>query len=110
MGMDWGTPIYAPADAHVAAKMVATWGSDPYFNFLVGKIVGKGRVLVYTDEWINYTGQWDSSGLSTDPACANFVPQKLYQTAQFWYNMIHWTQPDATCFKIVDVQQPVSLW
>jgi len=112
VGMNWGPPISAPSDAYVAAKIPATWGNDPYFNVLVAKVVGKGRVLVYSDEWITYTSQWDGSGLSStsDPKCANFLPQKIYQTAQFWYNMIRWTQPSATCFKIVDTQQPVTIW
>jgi hypothetical protein len=111
VGMNWGPPITAPADAYVVAKIPAAWGSDPYFNVLVGKIVGKGRVLVFSDEWITYTSQWNGSGLSStnDPNCADFLPQTIYQTAQFWYNMIRWTQPNATCFTIVD-KQPVTIW
>jgi hypothetical protein len=34
----------------------------------------------------------------------------VYQTAQFWYNMIKWSQPSAACFEIVDEQQPVVIW
>ncbi len=30
------------------------------------------------------------------------------RTARFWYNMIKWSQPSATCFRIVDAQQPVE--
>jgi hypothetical protein len=81
-------------------------------NALVGKLVGKGHVLVYADEWITYTSQWNGQGNSSanDPNCVGFLPQNDYQTAQFWYNMIKWSQPSATCFKIVDGQQPVTIW
>lgn len=106
VGFDNGRSITAPADAHVAAT--AAGGA----NALVGKVVGKGRVLAYADEWITYTTQWNGQGnpSASDPTCANHLPQDAYQTAQFWYNMIKWVQPRATCFKIVDGQQPVTIW
>lgn len=47
---------------------------------------------------------------STNAACHGSLPQDVYQTAQFWYNMIKWVQPSATCFKIVDVEQRGILW
>jgi hypothetical protein len=105
IGLENGHSINAPADAHVVA---AVWG----LNALVGKLVGKGHVLAYADEWITYTSQWNGAGnpKSSDPTCAGYLPQQAYQTAQFWYNMIKWSQPSATCFKIVNEQQPVSLW
>ena len=107
VGVANGRTINAPADAHVAATSDATSG-----NLLVGKVVGKGRALVFTDEWITYTSQWNGVGNqnSTNTACTGYLPQDKYQTAQFWYNMIRWTQPSATCFKIVDKQQPVIVW
>jgi hypothetical protein len=77
----------------------------------VGKLTGKGRVLLYADEWITYTDQWDGHNQNNDPSCKGFTPQDLYQTAQFWYNMIHWTQPGATCFTIVNTPEtPISVW
>ena len=105
VGLDNGRSINAPADAHVAATIGAK-------NALVGKLVGKGHVLVYADEWITYTSQWNGEGnpSASDPSCKGFLPQDTYQTAQFWYNMIKWSQPSATCFKIVDSQQPVTIW
>jgi hypothetical protein len=108
VGLDNGRSINAPADAHVAA----TVPGPPIKNALVGKVVGKGHVLVYCDEWITYTTQWNGSGnpKTSDPSCAGSLPQDVYQTAQFWYNMIKWSQPSATCFKIIDVQQPVVIW
>ena len=107
VGMDGGHTISAPADAHVAAT---TTNASSVSNWLVGKIVGKGRVLVFADEWITYTSQWTGQGNQNDPSCKGFLPQDLYQIAQFWYNMIRWTQPNANCFKIVDNQQPVIVW
>jgi hypothetical protein len=109
VGMDGGHTITAPADAHVAAT---TTNASSVSNWLVGKIVGKGRVLVFADEWIAYTDQWSGQGTQylNDPSCKGFLPQDLYQIAQFWYNMIRWTQPNANCFKIVNSQQPVIVW
>jgi hypothetical protein len=56
VGLDNGRSINAPADAHVAATVAGPK------NALVGKLVGKGRVLVYADEWITYTTQWNGQG------------------------------------------------
>jgi hypothetical protein len=107
IGIDNGRSINAPADAHVAATM-----NNGTTNLLVGKIIGQGRVLAYSDEWITYTSQWTGAGNpnSTNPTCQGYLPQDKFQTAQFWYNMIRWTQPYATCFKIVDNKQPVNIW
>ena len=107
IGMANGRSIVAPADAHVAAT-----ASNGSYNLLVGEIVGQGRVLVYSDEWITYTNQWSGAGLAnaTNPTCQGYLPQDRFQTAQFWYNMIRWTQPKATCFKIVDSHQTVTVW
>jgi hypothetical protein len=107
VGLDGGHPINAPADAHVAA--ITTNGTN-VSNWLVGKLANKGRVLVYADEWITYTSQWTGQSNQNDPSCTGFWPQDVYQIAQFWYNMIRWTQPKADCFKIVDKTQPVTLW
>ena len=106
VGLDNGRSINAPADAHVAATVAGPK------NALVGKLVGKGHVLAYADEWITYTTQWNGQGnpSETDLNCNGFLPEENYQTAQFWYNMIKWSQPRATCFKIVDTQQPVIIW
>jgi hypothetical protein len=109
IGIDGGRPISAPADAHVAAM---TTDATSVRNWLVGKITGKGRVLAYADEWITYTDQWDGQDgqYLNDPSCKGFLPQDLYQTAQFWYNMIHWAQPAANCFTIVDTTTPITIW
>jgi uncharacterized membrane protein len=105
VGFEGGHSIVAPADAHVAATVSA-------LPVLVGKLVGKGRVLMFGDEWITYTSQWNGVGnpSTTDPSCAGFLPQDKYQIAQFWYNMIRWSQPTAKCFTIVDSTTPVTIW
>ncbi|MES1207742.1 MAG: hypothetical protein ABUS79_17540 [Pseudomonadota bacterium] len=97
VGYQNGRPIIAPSDAHVAATVGGT------SNALVGKLVGKGRILAFGDEWITYTSQWTGAGnpSATDPSCAGYLPQDKYQMAQFWYNMIHWSQPAANCFTII---------
>jgi hypothetical protein len=109
IGIDGGRPISAPADAHVSAR---TTDATSVRNWLVGKITGNGRVLAYADEWITYTDQWDGQDgqYLNDPSCKGFLPQDLYQTAQFWYNMIHWAQPAATCFTIVNTTTPITIW
>jgi hypothetical protein len=105
VGFQNGRPIVAPSDAHVAATVGGT------ANVLVGKLVGKGRVLAFGDEWITYTSQWTGAGnpSATDPSCAGYLPQDQYQMAQFWYNMIHWSQPGANCFTIVG-PSPIIIW
>jgi hypothetical protein len=105
VGYENGHSINAPADGHVAATMTG-------MNALVGKLVGNGRVLAYGDEWITYTSQWTGAGdpSATDPSCQGELPQDKYQIAQFWYNMIHWSQPAANCFTIVDTTTPIMIW
>ncbi|MGD0835182.1 MAG: hypothetical protein ABSB49_00890 [Polyangia bacterium] len=116
IGIDGGRPLTAPSNAHVAAMSTnmptgAMPNNSPLANWLVGEIAGTGRVLAYADEWITYTNQWsDVDSQSSGSSCAGSMPGDLYQTAQFWYNMIRWTQPNDNCFTIVDNQQPVSVW
>jgi hypothetical protein len=109
IGIDGGRPIHAPADAHVAATTTSASGVS---NWLVGKVTGNGRVLVFADEWITYTDQWtgQSGQYLSDPSCKDFLPQDLYKTAQFWYNMIHWAQPASNCFTIVNSTTPIKVW
>jgi len=97
VGYVGGRAISAPADSHVAATVGGSASA------LVGKVVGSGRVLVYGDEWVTYTSQWTGAGIPTanDPSCAGYLPQDKYQMSQFWYNVIRWAQPSASCFMIV---------
>jgi hypothetical protein len=113
VGFEGGHSITAPANAHVAATVDTHVAADVVkVSALVGKLVGKGRVLAFGDEWITYTSQWTGVGnpSTTDPNCKGFLPQDKYQIAQFWYNMIRWSQPAAKCFTIVDDTNPVTIW
>lgn len=105
VGFQNGHSIASPADGHIAATVDGK-------NALVGKLAGQGRVLAFGDEWITYTSQWTGAGdpSGTDPNCAGFLPQDKYQIAQFWYNMIRWSQPTANCFTIVDTYVPITIW
>jgi len=97
VGYELGRSIMAPSDGHVAATVGGT------SNALVGKLVGKGRVLAYGDEWVTYTSQWTGAGnpSASDPSCSGYLPQDKYQMAQFWYNVIRWAQPAASCFMVI---------
>lgn len=108
VGVHGGRSIVSPEDAHVAATFNANSGSAVY-NALVGKAVGTGRILAFTDEWITYTSQWSGTA-TTDPSCIGYMPPDVFQTAQFWFNMIKWVQPNAKCFTIVDKGQDVIVW
>jgi len=113
VGFEGGRSITAPVDAHIAATVDNNVGGAVVkAAALVGKLAGKGRVLAFGDEWITYTSQWTGVGnpSTTDPNCQGFLPQDKYQIAQFWYNMIRWSQPAAQCFTIVDSTNPVVVW
>jgi hypothetical protein len=108
VGFEKGRSIVAPADALVAATVQGN--NNVVSNVLVGKIAGTGRVLMYGDEWITYTSQWTGAGVVASNCTTGNYPQDKYQTAQFWFNMIKWVQPSATCFKIVNDDNPVTIW
>jgi hypothetical protein len=112
VGAYHGHSINAPSDAHVAATFTTLTDGTKH-TVAVGKVVGKGHVFVWNDEWITYTSQWDGTGNthSTEAWCQGYLPQQIFQTAQFWFNMIKWSLPDASCFQIhsSDTQQ-VVVW
>jgi hypothetical protein len=72
----------------------------------VAKVVGKGRVFAWGDEWVTYTSQW---GLTPDPQydnattyaqCVGYTPHTSYTVPQFWYNVFRWVA-QTTCLTIV---------
>jgi hypothetical protein len=75
-------------------------------NVGVAKLLGKGRVLGWGDEWVTYTSQW---GLTPDPQydsptdmqCPGHTPSTSYSVPQFWYNVFRWLVPGNTCFTII---------
>jgi hypothetical protein len=83
------------------------FAKDPtYGNVGVAKIVGKGRVFAWSDEWVTYTSQW---GLTPDPMydttsnaqCHDYTAMNSYSVPQFWYNAFRWAVPSNTCFTII---------
>jgi hypothetical protein len=73
-------------------------------NVGVAKIVGNGRVLAWSDEWVTYTSQWgltpDSQyDTSNSAQCNGYTPYTSYTVPQFWYNVFRWSA-QTTCFTI----------
>ncbi len=110
-----GWPVKAPAGSTVIA-------TDPMTgkNMAVAlEVDGKGRILSFGDEWVIFTNQWlpvgtptnmtmDAGNMcwqpaaGTDPGFFQSV-RSLYQTKQFWYNIIKWVAPPSQCnFTITD--------
>jgi hypothetical protein len=111
VGIFHGRSINCPgADCNVFAK-------DPTSGVTVGvgKLVGKGRVFAFADEWVTYTSQWglapDTSqtgfdDFSKNPDCRDHTPNSSYAVPQFWYNVFKWTVPSAACFIIDQPEDP----
>jgi hypothetical protein len=110
-----GWPVKAPAGSAVLATDPMT-GKNMAVALEVNK---KGRIVSFGDEWIIFTNQWQPVGTSTNmnmdagnmcwqpPAGtdAGFFQsvRSLYQTKQFWYNIISWVAPPSECnFTIKD--------
>jgi hypothetical protein len=73
----------------------------------VAKVVGKGRIFAWADEWVTYTSQWglDSTTNQYDNAttysqCVGYTPYTSYSVPQFWYNVFRWVA-QTTCLTIV---------
>jgi hypothetical protein len=106
-----GRSVALPTGAHAVATIEGQNGASPQ-NVMVGKVVGKGHILLFGDEWITYTSQWTGVGnpSSSKAECQGKLPQDQYQTGQLWFNMIKWSSPNASCFTIVDTVNPVIVW
>ncbi len=110
-----GWPVKVPAGATVLAN-------DPVTKQPIAvayEVDGKGRIVSFGDEWIVFTNQWTPTGtfidqrMDTSNPCwqppvgteAGFYQsvRTLYQTKQFWYNIINWVAPPSECnFTITD--------
>ena len=123
VGLDYagafiGWPALAPAGATVLAKDPVSQG-----NMAVAmEYQGKGRIFTWGDEWVIFTNQWvplaggvpamnqpDASNKCYVPAGADgnataffHSVQTLYQTKQFWYDVINWVAPPNACNFIVN--------
>jgi len=120
LGLDYvgafiGWPALAPADSKVLAKDPVSGG-----NMAVAyEYQGKGRIFTFGDEWVIFTNQWVPNGTpamnQADAGNKCYVPagsvgnasaffhsvQTLYQTKQFWYDVINWVAPPNECNFVV---------
>jgi hypothetical protein len=98
VGVWWGRSINCTgADCQVFAK--DTSGT----NLGVAKVVGKGRVVAWADEWVTYTSQWGLAPgrYDNNAECADYLPKVAYAVPQFWYNVFSWSSPNMQwCFTI----------
>ncbi len=114
-----GAYIGWPANAPKGATVVAT---DPSTRKPMGvalEVDGKGRIFSFGDEWVIFANQWQPTGSFIDPRMDTSNPcwqpsdgtnpgffhsvKSLYQTKQFWYNVINWVAPPNECnFTIKD--------
>jgi hypothetical protein len=110
-----GWPVTAPAGATVLAKDPVTGG-----NMAVAlEYKGAGRILSFGDEWVIYTNEWQQTGTPADMQMDQYNPcwvpasgatpgffhsvEDLYQTKQFWFNVINWVAPPNACnFTVID--------
>ncbi len=99
VGVFHGRPITCADTADGACEVAA---SDPQAGIVgVGKKMGKGRVFVWADEWVTYTSQWGATN-THGADCNGHTAGEIYDVPQFWYNVIRWVLPDASCFRIAD--------
>jgi hypothetical protein len=113
-----GAYIGWPAKAPAGATVLAT---DPVSGkpmAVAYEVEGKGRIFTFGDEWVILANQWQPSGTFTDarmdannpcwqPA-AGTEPgfyqsaRSVYQTKQFWYDVINWVAPPSECNFTID--------
>jgi len=115
VGAFYGWTVTAPANATILAK-------DPVTQSPIAAALeynGKGRVLAFGDEWVIFSNEWTHTGtpsnMQMDSGNPCWVPangstpgffhsvESLYQTKQFWFNVINWVAPPNACnFMITD--------
>ena len=72
----------------------------------VAKVVGKGRIFAWADEWVTYTSQWGLTpdtqydNATTYAQCVGYTPHTSYAVPQFWYDVFRWVA-QTTCLTIV---------
>lgn len=114
-----GWPVNAPAGSTVIAKDPASGKNMAVALEVQVDGQGRGRIMSFGDEWIVFTNQWQPTGtfidMRMDPSNPCWQPavdttpgfyhsvKSLYQTKQFWYNIINWVAPPSECnFTIED--------
>jgi len=120
VGAFYGWNVLAPSAATVI-------GTDPVTNSPIGvayEFMGTGRIFAWGDEWVIFKNQWEKSGTPSNMQMDMYNPcwvpasgttpgffqsvETLYQTKQFWYDLINWVAPPNQCFTINDVQVVVK--
>ena len=108
-----GWPAKAPAGSTVIAKDYQ--GKNMAVAY---EVDGKGRIFSFGDEWVILTNQWQPIGqftngtmtsgemcwqpaVGTEPGFYHSV-KSLYQTKQFWYDIINWVAPPSQCNFTID--------
>lgn len=114
VGAFHGWTVQGPAGSTVIA-------TDPVSGNPIAvahEVDGTGRIFAFGDEWVIFRNQWEATGTPNHPnqdagnIC--WVPatadqpaffhsvQTLYQTKQFWYNVINWVAPPNECNFVVE--------
>lgn len=87
------------------------------------KSVGLGQVLLWCDEWITYTSQWSGGQVDRNASgeqlryasCYDssaehwLTADHVFQTKQFWYNLISYVAPPTECKFVVEEPEEVKL-
>jgi hypothetical protein len=108
VGIYYGRPVSCTgSDCQVFAKDPSQGGG----NVGVAKVVGKGRIVAWGDEWVTYTSQWGLTptqwdNAATYPECVGRSAGSIYGVPQFWNNTFKWVAPTATCFTITQPTAP----
>jgi hypothetical protein len=79
---------------------------DSKYQYAAHQAIGKGHVVVFTDEWVTYSSQWltisgDAGGgvdysNPYDP-CYQRSSGIIFQVPQFWYNSIGYAASAVNC-------------
>lgn len=114
VGAYYGWPVKAPAGSTV----IATDPSTSKNMAVALEVDGKGRIFSFGDEWVILANLWQPvsdfvggggegdmcyvPATATEPAGYHSV-KTLYQSKQFWYDVINWVAPPSECnFTIMD--------
>ena len=119
LGLDYvGAYIGWPVKAPAGATVLATDPSSGKNMAVALEVEGKGRILSFGDEWVVLANLWQPvsdfvgpggagdmcyvAPVGTDAATYHSV-KSLYQSKQFWYDVINWVAPPTECnFTIED--------
>jgi hypothetical protein len=104
------TQVGAKSGRSINAGDATVVSTDGTYVYGAAKAVGKGKVFVFTDEWVTYTSQWLGVARTVnqydpcyDPVTMQMkTADKYFQVPQFWYNAIKWVSSSTCDFVIED--------